>query len=141
MKVTLYIDANRRRSYYGGDVAGTLRTPDGTALWGHVSSSPNWLERDLTSGGRGETLKLEYPDGFELVWLGPGDPRPWVVTPNIIEDASRQPYSDPCPDCGRTHMRGEHVRVMAPAPTPGENRVAWQGCVDCWVARTDPNRE
>lgn len=53
-----------------------------------------------------------------------------------IVDVSRQPYPEPCPDCHRIHLNGEHIALNV--PTTDGTRVAWEGCVDCWVARTGP---
>ncbi|WP_018502923.1 hypothetical protein [Parafrankia discariae] len=52
-----------------GDIIGGLITEDGTVLWGHVSSSAEWLRADLTTSfeNRRDTLDQRYPDGYEVV--------------------------------------------------------------------------
>ena len=60
-----------------------------------------------------------------------------AARPFVLRDTSRDPHRDPCPDCGRTHMQGEHVVWTVPA-TEGGYRVVWSGCCDCWVRRTSP---
>lgn len=55
-----------------------------------------------------------------------------------ITDPGRQPHPDPCSDCGRTYLRGEHVQVRVPIAEPGATRLAWSGCVDCWLKHTTP---
>lgn len=52
----------------------------------------------------------------------------------------RKPHPDPCRDCGRRHLRGEHVQWRVPT-TEGGSRVAWEGCCDCWVRRTSPGAD
>ena len=75
----VYIVASRPEAQYHGDIAGELRTADGELLWGHLSSSVGWLKNDLTGPMASRKYELErmYPDGYEVVWLGPGDDRPW----------------------------------------------------------------
>lgn len=53
----------------GGDRAGNLMLSDGTVLWGHCSSTLDWLKRDLTIGfsDRRDALTVRYPDGFDVV--------------------------------------------------------------------------
>ncbi len=60
------------------------------------------------------------------------------MTDTTIIDVRRQPHPLPCSDCGRVHLVGEHVVVSAPTPKPNETRAVWEGCVDCWVRRTNP---
>lgn len=55
-----------------------------------------------------------------------------------LRDTSRDPYPDPCIDCGRAHLNGEHVVWSAPLAEPNQTRIVWQGCVDCFIRRTDP---
>jgi hypothetical protein len=52
-----------------------------------------------------------------------------------LTDPTREPAPTPCPDCGRAYLNGENVTLAVPAPGGG-SRVAWSGCVDCWVRRT-----
>lgn len=70
-------------STWAPDIPGELRVADtetpgrnGELLWGHVSSSLSWLERDLLHNfGRAEQLAERFPDGFEVQWVPerPGD--------------------------------------------------------------------
>jgi hypothetical protein len=75
----VYIVAGRREDAYTGDLGGALHTADGELLWSHVSSTTGWLRRDLTTGftDRKRDLERRYPDGYDVVWLAPGDPLPW----------------------------------------------------------------
>lgn len=57
------------------------------------------------------------------------------VSSFAILDRGREPYPLPCPDCGRSYLRGEHVVLSVPMATGGQ-REAWSGCVDDWVRRT-----
>jgi hypothetical protein len=58
----------------------------------------------------------------------------------VVSDPGRQPFDAPCQDCKRAHLRGEHVAYTVPRiPTEDDDsteRVAWEGCVDCWERRT-----
>lgn len=53
----------------GGDVSGTLLLGTGVGKWGHLSSSIDWLVRDLTIqfGDRREELAELYPNGYQIV--------------------------------------------------------------------------
>lgn len=44
-------------------------------------------------------------------------------------------YSDPCGDCGEVHKSGDHVVWRAV-----DQSIVWQGCVRCYIRRTDPSR-
>lgn len=55
-----------------------------------------------------------------------------------IADQSRETHPEPCSDCGRTHLKGEHVVVSVPTPD-NDVRIAWWGCIDCWLQRTSPD--
>jgi hypothetical protein len=57
-----------------------------------------------------------------------------------LSDISREPHPTPCGDCGRTYLNGENITWTVPT-APSGNRVVWSGCCDCWIRRTDPNRE
>lgn len=51
------------------DIPGELVDENGTVLWGHVSSTKQFLKLDLTKYfGRRAQLAQRYPDGFCLVW-------------------------------------------------------------------------
>lgn len=52
-------------------------------------------------------------------------------------DPRQEQHQAPCRDCGRTHLQGEHLAMIVPTPEGG-TRVAWEGCVDCWIIRTSP---
>ena len=54
-----------------------------------------------------------------------------------LTDMTRENYPIPCPDCRREHLNGEHVAFSVPAPEGG-TRIAWEGCADCWIRRTNP---
>lgn len=56
----------------------------------------------------------------------------------ILRDTQRDPHPEPCSDCGRTHLNGEHLEFRVVTAIPGEYRVVWEGCVDCWLIRTNP---
>lgn len=53
---------------------------------------------------------------------------------------AREPHGKPCGDCGREHLNGEHVQWYVPTAEPNGRRLVWEGCIDCYVRRTDPNR-
>lgn len=55
-----------------------------------------------------------------------------------IVDQSRETHPEPCGDCGRTHLKGEHVAVSVPTPD-NDVRIVWWGCIDCWLRRTSPD--
>lgn len=57
-----------------------------------------------------------------------------------FHDPARDQHPDPCPDCGQTHLNGEHLIVHLPTAEPGVTRKGWEGCFDCWIKRTDPER-
>lgn len=61
-----------------------------------------------------------------------------VSTDVAIVDRSRLPHPQPCPDCRREHMMGEHISFHVPSKD-GATRVAWEGCCDCWIRRTEVN--
>lgn len=58
----------------------------------------------------------------------------------VIRDTQRDPHPQPCGDCGRIHLQGEHLAFRVVTSVPGEYRVVWEGCVDCWLLRTNPGR-
>lgn len=53
-----------------------------------------------------------------------------------LEDATQALVEDPCGDCGRRYRRVERVRWLVASPDGSGARVAWEGCVDCWVRKT-----
>lgn len=40
---------------------------------------------------------------------------------------------DPCPDCKQPYIVANSVEVRV-----SDGRLAWAGCIDCWVKRTSP---
>lgn len=54
-----------------------------------------------------------------------------------LRDITREPQTEPCPDCGRTYLNGENVTMTVPG-RGHRVRVVWSGCADCWVRRTNP---
>ena len=70
---------------------------------------------------------------------GPAAGATTPTPPPVVDVLGRMPERDPdrCRDCGRVHLRGEHVSWEVPTPDGG-HRVAWEGCCDCWLRRTDP---
>lgn len=54
------------------DVAGTLyvdHDDEPESLWGHMSSTVGWLERDLLHNfGRDQKLAERFPQGYEVTW-------------------------------------------------------------------------
>lgn len=62
-----------------------------------------------------------------------------ATEPVRFRDIGREPHPTNCGDCGRLHLNGEHIVVNVPMPEPGAIRKAWEGCVDCWVKRTNPD--
>ena len=58
-------------SWGGSDLGGCLLLATGEVLWSHISSSPWWLQRDLTNGftDRRERLEALYPDGYDVVYV------------------------------------------------------------------------
>jgi len=69
-----------------GDVAGALLTEGGEALWGHMSSSVGWLQRDLTNGfsDRRDELDRRYPGGYRVV-VSEG----WDKVPGPVQHAHK----------------------------------------------------
>lgn len=63
-----------------GDVSGVLADQQGI-LWGHTSSSMDFLKGDLTTTftERRMTLEDRYPDGYEVVVLDNDEPLPDVI--------------------------------------------------------------
>ena len=60
-------------------------------------------------------------------------------TPSFaIIDTARQPYPEPCGDCGRDYLRGERIEWRVPA-LPSGDRLVWHGCTDCFLRRTGPS--
>lgn len=62
----------------------------------------------------------------------------YVDSKCVLRDTTRDPSPQPCPDCGRTHIQGEHIVWQVPTVEPYGYRVVWEGCADCWVRRTNP---
>lgn len=58
----------------------------------------------------------------------------------VLRDTWLDPHPEPCSDCGRTHLQGEHLALQVVTAVPGEYRVVWEGCVDCWLLRTNPGK-
>lgn len=48
---------------------------DGAVLASHCSSSETWAKHDigLNSDWKNASYQLHYPDGYELVWIAPGE--------------------------------------------------------------------
>lgn len=59
----------------------------------------------------------------------------------VIRDQTREPFPEPCGDCGRDYLYGERVEWRVPTPFSNETRLAWSGCVDCFLRRTTQPRE
>lgn len=51
----------------------------------------------------------------------------------------RKEHPEPCTDCGRTYLQGENITWQVPTAEPNGHRVVWEGCVDCWIRRTNPD--
>lgn len=59
----------RSHAFGPADFVGTLYEADGSVIYSHVSSSLDWLRRDLTeSFGRKAALAERFPEGFILTW-------------------------------------------------------------------------
>ena len=56
-------------------------------------------------------------------------------------DPMREHYPKPCADCGRDHLNGEHVCWQVPdnPNNQGSMRTVWEGCIDCYIRRTNPH--
>jgi hypothetical protein len=69
MKAQIY--AFVRDKDIDGDVYVVAIGEDGTALAGHLSSSPSWARHDIgvTSTWKHEHYAKSYPDGFEVIWI------------------------------------------------------------------------
>jgi len=70
----------------------------------------------------------------------PGDVAALAVDDIDLTDSRVQPHPQPCQDCGRPHLNGEHVGfTVTRVPTaddPATERMVWSGCADCWEKRT-----
>lgn len=55
----------------------TALSEDGVFLAGHICSSDDFGPHDMgvTSDWKHDTYKKYYPDGFEVLWVQPDDPR------------------------------------------------------------------
>ena len=56
-----------------------------------------------------------------------------------LRDISREVYLSSCSDCGREHLNGEHVVWTVPSDGKVSTRTVWEGCVDCYIRRTNPH--
>ena len=73
-KVTLYAVETSR--FKGGDVSGSLITVAGETLYGHMSSSPEFLRADLTTNfGRSEALRERFGE-YEVRYVSLDDDLP-----------------------------------------------------------------
>jgi hypothetical protein len=73
--VTLYV-VEMGHPWGGGDIWGELLTWQGERLYTHVSSSADWLKRDLTENfGHGDQLRARFGD-FTVVYVALTDPIP-----------------------------------------------------------------
>lgn len=61
-------------------------------------------------------------------------PGPALNGESVLGRFSR-PVDDPCCDCGRVYTYAERVQWLV-LDGRGGSRVAWEGCVDCWVRKT-----
>jgi hypothetical protein len=70
--LTIHIDGVFGPSEWGdADVAGRVLSPEGEYLWGHYSSSREYLIGDLTSNfGRALELADRYPNGYVVMLDG-----------------------------------------------------------------------
>lgn len=68
---------------WGLDVAGALMTPWGETLFSHVSSSADWLRRDLTENfGRATKLASRF-GAYDVVYVGLDDEIPAEIAAHI----------------------------------------------------------
>lgn len=71
-QLSIRIEGTGGPSQWGDqDTMGSLLDEDGKPMWGHFSSSPTWLIRDLTEHfGRKHELAELYPEGWECTLNG-----------------------------------------------------------------------
>ena len=80
----VYVVATGR--WRSGDIVGVSVTAD--RIWfQHVSSSLSWLKRDTTDGwsDRKHQLQQAYPDGYEVIVVGPDDALPPEIAHHFNE--------------------------------------------------------
>lgn len=63
-----FVDPEASRAW-APDVVGLAMTADGDVIASHVSSSPSWARRDLTSAPKQAVFAERYRDGYEVEWV------------------------------------------------------------------------